>query len=204
MKDELGIVYLVENAQQFWSGALFDYPLILDASRLYFCSTELDDVLQIPNDATTLSLLDSALRRFLDLCAEYHGAFCRSFNVPFIKLKPHIQSNTCKARYSSDMHATFCLTLNCSRSIRKGCLKFLLTTSSRLVLSPPRLTLEPKQYYRTRILIHNSFFTISFCLMVDVTQISFVPVNGGNRSLRYLWTTSSSRSILTHRTLTLG
>ncbi|KAG5634376.1 hypothetical protein H0H81_002180 [Sphagnurus paluster] len=54
MEDEMGIVYLVENAQQFWS--------------------ELEDMLHFgKDDIPTLSLLDSTLRRFLALCAAYHG-----------------------------------------------------------------------------------------------------------------------------------
>ena len=39
-------------------------------------STELEDALQLPSDnSATLSLLDSALRRFLSLSTAYHGLF---------------------------------------------------------------------------------------------------------------------------------
>ncbi|KAJ7652163.1 hypothetical protein DFH06DRAFT_543681 [Mycena polygramma] len=56
MEDDLGIVYLVENAQQFWS--------------------ELEDVLELPKDEVhTLTLLDATLKRYLALCAAYHGMF---------------------------------------------------------------------------------------------------------------------------------
>ncbi|TFK31833.1 hypothetical protein BDQ12DRAFT_659958 [Crucibulum laeve] len=59
MQDDLGIVYVVENAQQFWS--------------------ELEDVLRLPTDEPpTLSLLDSMLRRFLALCATYHEQYLQS------------------------------------------------------------------------------------------------------------------------------
>lgn len=35
---------------------------------------ELDDVLRVPSDGSaTLSMLDTALRRFVSLCASYHG-----------------------------------------------------------------------------------------------------------------------------------
>ncbi|KAJ7230857.1 hypothetical protein B0H12DRAFT_1192857 [Mycena haematopus] len=59
MEDDLGIVYLVENAQQFWS--------------------ELEDILQLPKDeAHTLSLLDATLKRYLALCAAYHEQYLQS------------------------------------------------------------------------------------------------------------------------------
>lgn len=58
-EDDFGIVYLIENAQQFWS--------------------ELDDVLRVPSDGSaTLSMLDTALRRFMSLCASYHEQFLQS------------------------------------------------------------------------------------------------------------------------------
>ncbi|KAF9463233.1 hypothetical protein BDZ94DRAFT_1259432 [Collybia nuda] len=59
MEDDLGIVYLVENAQQFWS--------------------ELEDILNFGTDGVqTLSLMDSTLRRFLALCAAYHEQYLQS------------------------------------------------------------------------------------------------------------------------------
>lgn len=59
MEDHLGIVYLIETAQQFWS--------------------ELEDILKLPSDnAPTLSLLDSTLRRFISLCATYHEQYLQS------------------------------------------------------------------------------------------------------------------------------
>lgn len=40
----------------------------------YNICAELEDVVHIPNDkAPTLSMLDSALRRFISLAASYHG-----------------------------------------------------------------------------------------------------------------------------------
>ena len=43
------------------------------------CPTELEDTLKLPSDdAPTLSLLDSTLRRFISLCATYHGVLFRS------------------------------------------------------------------------------------------------------------------------------
>ncbi|OBZ76876.1 hypothetical protein A0H81_03038 [Grifola frondosa] len=52
--DVFGIVYIIENAQQFWS--------------------ELEDILILPKDLT-LSKLDAMLRRFVSFCAAYHGAY---------------------------------------------------------------------------------------------------------------------------------
>ncbi|KAI6038587.1 hypothetical protein EDC04DRAFT_2868267 [Pisolithus marmoratus] len=56
-QDEFGIVYYIENAQQFWS--------------------ELDDLLRVPAEAT-LSLLDTTLRRFVSLCASCHEQYLQS------------------------------------------------------------------------------------------------------------------------------
>ncbi|KAJ7121079.1 hypothetical protein C8R44DRAFT_540530, partial [Mycena epipterygia] len=59
MEDDLGIVYLVENAQQFWS--------------------ELEDILELPKDEVhTLTLLDATLKRYLALCAAYHEQYLQS------------------------------------------------------------------------------------------------------------------------------
>ena len=42
--------------------------------RIHSLIIELEDVVHIPSDkAPTLSLLDSALKRFIALCASYHG-----------------------------------------------------------------------------------------------------------------------------------
>ncbi|KAH9974389.1 hypothetical protein BGW80DRAFT_1303690 [Lactifluus volemus] len=55
--DGLGIVYLIENAQQFWS--------------------ELEDILKIPVNAS-LSLLDATLKRSIAFCASYHEQYLQS------------------------------------------------------------------------------------------------------------------------------
>ncbi|THH14440.1 hypothetical protein EW146_g5899 [Bondarzewia mesenterica] len=57
MDDAFGIVYLIENAQQFWS--------------------ELDDIVRITSNAT-LSNLDSTLKRFISFCASYHEQYLQS------------------------------------------------------------------------------------------------------------------------------
>jgi hypothetical protein len=70
MQDELGIVYLIYTAQQFWSGTL----LLLMLGPYSNHAVELEDILDLPDDeAPTLSLLDATLRRSLVLCATYHG-----------------------------------------------------------------------------------------------------------------------------------
>ncbi|KAI0087189.1 hypothetical protein BDY19DRAFT_893658 [Irpex rosettiformis] len=53
-EDGFGIVYIIENAQQFWS--------------------ELEDILHIPNDLT-LEQLDATMRRFVSFCASYHEQY---------------------------------------------------------------------------------------------------------------------------------
>ncbi|KAF9788112.1 hypothetical protein BJ322DRAFT_606215 [Thelephora terrestris] len=54
---DFGIVYLIENAQQFWS--------------------ELEDILHLPSDPT-LSRLDSTLKRFVSFCASYHEQYLQT------------------------------------------------------------------------------------------------------------------------------
>ncbi|KAI5117908.1 hypothetical protein M0805_003602 [Coniferiporia weirii] len=53
----LGIVYLIENAQQFW--------------------TELEDIIYIPPDAS-LAQLDATLARFISFCATYHEQYLQT------------------------------------------------------------------------------------------------------------------------------
>ncbi|KAI0252757.1 hypothetical protein BJV78DRAFT_1281353 [Lactifluus subvellereus] len=55
--DGFGIVYLIENAQQFWS--------------------ELEDILKIPGNAS-LSLIDATLKRSIAFCASYHEQYLQS------------------------------------------------------------------------------------------------------------------------------
>lgn len=59
VQDAFGIEYLIENAQQFWSA--------------------LEDVLVFPaNDYPTLSMLDSALQKFMELCIANHEQYLQS------------------------------------------------------------------------------------------------------------------------------
>ena len=97
MQDELGIVYLIDTAQQFWSGTL----LLLVLGPYSNHAVELEDILDLPDDeAPTLSLLDATLRRFLVLCATYHGMYQRSIWLERL-LMDYIQQNSiCKAPYS--------------------------------------------------------------------------------------------------------
>lgn len=56
VEDPFGIVYVIENRQQFWS--------------------ELEDMLVFPHDLSpTLVFLDSTLRRFVALCSTYHHQY---------------------------------------------------------------------------------------------------------------------------------
>lgn len=67
--DVFGIVYIIENAQQFWSGMI---RRSIPRCGPLPAPTELEDILHIPNDLT-LEQLDSALRRYISFCACYHG-----------------------------------------------------------------------------------------------------------------------------------
>ncbi|KAH9914110.1 uncharacterized protein B0H18DRAFT_887456 [Fomitopsis serialis] len=55
--DVFGVVYIIENAQQFWS--------------------ELEDMLNV-SDGLTLERLDATLRRFVSFCAAYHEQYLQS------------------------------------------------------------------------------------------------------------------------------
>lgn len=84
-EDDIGIAYLIENAQQFWSGACHLSLISYTPTVSLVPTSELDDLLRIPASGTvTLSLLDTTLRRFVSLCASYHGwSFC-IFVIPKI------------------------------------------------------------------------------------------------------------------------
>ena len=67
-------VYIIENAQQFWSGTSIDLKsMICGAYLLDVWTTELEETLHVP-PLGTLSRLDSALKSFITLCSSYHGA----------------------------------------------------------------------------------------------------------------------------------
>ena len=67
--DSFRIVYLIDNAQQFWSGAFWKGSL---RRRVLIPLSELEDILKIPGNAS-LSLLDATLKRSIAFCASYHG-----------------------------------------------------------------------------------------------------------------------------------
>ncbi|KAL0071200.1 pre-rRNA processing [Marasmius tenuissimus] len=59
IEDDLGIVYVVENAQQFWS--------------------ELEDLVNLPKEnIPTLEQLDGTLKRYVGFCACYHEQYLQS------------------------------------------------------------------------------------------------------------------------------
>jgi hypothetical protein len=70
MEDELGIVYVVENAPQFWSGTYTALQYV--KVSLNCVNIELDDILRLPREPT-LQHLDGTLKRYLALCSAYHG-----------------------------------------------------------------------------------------------------------------------------------
>lgn len=72
--DVFGVIYIIENAQQFWSGA--HLHLYITARWFMVSDAELEDMLNI-SDGLTLERLDATLRRFISLCAAYHGECAR-------------------------------------------------------------------------------------------------------------------------------
>lgn len=80
---DFGVVYLIENAQQFWLGECHLHPPTCLADLL---PVVLDDILRLP-PCPTLLQLDSFLNRFTSICAEYHGPPFRvyiPFPIPYI------------------------------------------------------------------------------------------------------------------------
>lgn|SRR6266702_2365649 len=79
--DGFGIVYLIDNAQQFWSGALWEG---LPRRRLLILLSELEDILKIPGIAS-LSLLDATLKRSIAFSASYHGASPKTLSLTILR-----------------------------------------------------------------------------------------------------------------------
>lgn len=77
MEDDLGIVYVVENAPQFWSGMQVHAMVGVFLAEGKLLRTELEDMLNISREPT-LQQLDGTLKRFLALCSAYHGHFTLS------------------------------------------------------------------------------------------------------------------------------
>ena len=116
--DAFGIVYIIENAQQFWSGASTPSPPSCSSTDATCISIELDDILRIP-DYTTLSKLDGTLRRFISFCASFHGehlsqmltcsdAHVIAYDLPALVLgaPPPRQSCTYRAPSKLSTHVT--------------------------------------------------------------------------------------------------
>lgn len=70
--DVFGIVYIIENPQQFWSGAALCAKSIECFTDFYPTFVELEDILRLSEEAS-LEQLDSTLARFIHFCARYHG-----------------------------------------------------------------------------------------------------------------------------------
>lgn len=190
-EDDFGIVYLIENAQQFWSGALYhmspwdmEEGSNLQSRAVNLCFLDLDDVLRVPSDGSaTLSMLDTALRRFVSLCASYHGQLrhdCISRSSCVKMLYVCFQNSSFKVPCSWNMHAIFCLTPSCSYFTLNGCASWSSRMSS-LCATPSHITRPVlKLSYRKQILTHNSFYTAYYCSTVAVNRTSFAPISIGN------------------------
>jgi len=68
---DIGIVYHIENAHQFWDGMS---ALLLAAVPVAHTHAELKDILSVPR-TESLSRIDNALKTFISFCAEYDGKF---------------------------------------------------------------------------------------------------------------------------------
>lgn len=101
--DGFGIVYLIENAQEFWSGALWTCCHL--TLPLLTLKTELEDILKIPGNAS-LTLLDATLKRSLTFCASYHGVCWTTAGPLSCAHAWHLQNNIYRVLYNSNTHAT--------------------------------------------------------------------------------------------------
>lgn len=71
---DIGVVYHIESAQQFWSGTHGFIAVLSLYLNIFgvFGSLELGDILSLPKNAT-LGTIDANLRNFITFCATYHG-----------------------------------------------------------------------------------------------------------------------------------
>lgn len=69
---DIGIVYHIENAHQFWDGMFT--PLFELAVFIAHMPAELKDILSVSR-TESLSRIDNALKTFVSFCAEYDGNF---------------------------------------------------------------------------------------------------------------------------------
>jgi len=115
--DAFGIVYLIENAQQFWSGGFV--AVRSSAQLLLTLISELEDILKIPENAP-LSLLDATLKRSMAFCASYHGAW--STHALYVVLTYGTwQNNIYRALYNLSMHANSSSILSSLLFTRNAC-----------------------------------------------------------------------------------
>ena len=69
---DIGIVYHIENAHQFWDGTFA--LLLVVAVLITHMHAELKDILSVSR-TESLSRIDNALKTFVSFCAEYDGNF---------------------------------------------------------------------------------------------------------------------------------
>jgi hypothetical protein len=98
--DGFGIVYLIDNAQQFWSGVFWKG---LSRRRALIPLSELEDILKIPVNAS-LSLLDATLKRSISFSASYHGTSLKKNAVPY-----NSQFGACRAISTEPSSARTCV-----------------------------------------------------------------------------------------------
>jgi hypothetical protein len=73
---DIGIVYHIENAHQFWDGTS-TLPLVV-AVLVAHPRAELKDILSVSR-TESLSRIDNALKTFVSFCAEYDGKYSQIF-----------------------------------------------------------------------------------------------------------------------------
>lgn len=162
---------------------------------LYDClingSLELEDLLRMPNDnAPTLSLLDSTLRRFLTLCATYHGLFPLLDTLHFLDLtyvcgaEQYLQSplqleHAFNMLLGSELFQ-FHSERMCEIIVEEG---LKVCTSG---ISGSNRFLIP--HHRRQILIRSLSTTTLFTSMADEELSLYGIKSGGKPSSRILWT----------------
>ena len=126
--DVFGAVYLIGNAQQFWSGVSLLW--CKEAERFPWSLTpsshalELEDILHLRSDSNLISL-DFSLRSFVSLCASYHRK-----HIPFflcVCCSPPVyptQNNIYKHHFNSSMPVTYYFHRNSLHSIQRGCVTY--------------------------------------------------------------------------------
>lgn len=147
------------------SNTTISYQYHLSRSR-----SELEDVVSFSSDTiATLSLLDSSLRRYISLCASYHGCVWSRAPCFLTLIRILCQSVTYKIHYSFNMHAIYFRRRSFSPFIPRECAITLLKIFKLYAtpLSKPEddlliyLFTRPQIRMSSILFMHSSFTTDS-------------------------------------------